>query len=131
MTDNDTSKPIIVSSNKKMLMFEAYLKDTNQTKEEYDAKIEKKYKKYEDDDNTAIPVIVPLIKKQIKCSQLKKSQIVVYDNKVCEITNFSKIPNKNLRSFIVFHNYTNTKKEFIFPKTYIFEINEDGCIVLS
>ena len=114
--------------NNRMLMFEAYLKDTNQTKEEYDAKTKGKY---DDDDNTAIPVVVPLIKKQIKCSKLKKSQIVVYDNKVWEITNFSKITNKNLRSFIVFHKYTNTKKEFIFPKTYIFEINEDECIVLS
>ena len=114
--------------NNRMLMFEAYLKDTNKTKEEYHVKIKGKY---DDDDNTAIPVIVPLIKKQIKCSKLKKSQIVVYDNKVWEITNFSKITNKNLRSFIVFHKYTNTKKEFIFPKTYIFEINEDECIVLS
>lgn len=127
MTYNNTYMSVIVPLNNRMLMFEAYLKDTNQTKEEYDAKIKGKY----DDDNTAIPVIVPLIKKQIKCSQLKKSQIVVYDNKVCEITNFSKIPNKNSRSFIVFYNYTNTKKEFIFPKIYIFEINEDGCIVLS
>ena len=116
MIDNDTSIPIIVPSNNRMLMFEAYLKDTNQTKEEYDAKTKGKY---DDDDNTAIPVIVPLIKKQIKCSKLKKSQIVVYDNKVWEITNFSKITNKNLRSFIVFHKYTNTKKEFIFPKKKI------------
>ena len=43
--------------NNRMLMFEAYLKDTNQTKEEYDAKIKGKY---DDDDNTAIPVIVPI-----------------------------------------------------------------------
>ena len=124
MINNDFHIPL----NNRMLMFEAYLKDTNQTKKEYDAKIEGKY---DDNDNTVIPVIVPLIKKQIKCSKLKKSQIVVYDNKVSDITNFSKITNKNLRSFIVFHKYTNTKKEFIFPKTYIFEINEDECIVLS
>ena len=34
--------------------------------------------------DTELRVIVLLIKKQIKCSKLKKSQIVVYDNKVSE-----------------------------------------------
>ena len=66
-----------MSNDKRMLMLEAYLFDTNQTKKEYDTNTKDK-----NDDNTCVPIVIPLIKKQIKCSQLKTSQKIVYENKI-------------------------------------------------
>lgn len=67
---------------------------------------------------------------KIECRQLKNSQLVDYNNNIWEITNFTNIPNKNKCSFIIFDNYTKLKKEFIFSKKTIFEINEYGYIKL-
>ena len=136
-----------------MSMFEAFLKDTNQTKEEYEASIKGKY-----DDEPSGPTVVPLhnidnpkpyvvpvpvinnsvifvpevmpIPMRIKCSQLKKSLMIVHDNKVWTIVSFNNIGSKTIRSFVAFHNDTNTKKEFIFPKTYAFDITNNGEIIL-
>ena len=116
-----------MSNNKiynRLSIFETYLQDTKKIKAYI--KTDKK-KKYNDVNNTSIQKVVP---KKIKCSQLKKSQYVDYNDKIWEIINFTNIPSKNKCSFIVFDHYTELKKEFIFPKTFIFEINENGYIIL-
>jgi hypothetical protein len=150
-------------NNKRMLMFKAFLKDTNQTEEEYEANTKGKFN---NDDNNIIPICVPLINYdnefniiqynnnpfipvvpfiiKIKCSQLKISQRIVYNNKVWEIKNFNKLTSKTLISFIcmqipseeicfdiAFAENYNFKKEFIFPKEFIFEINKNGYIIIN
>ena len=47
-----------MSNNKRMSMFKAFLKDTNQTEEEYKANIKGRFN---NDDNNIIPICVPLI----------------------------------------------------------------------
>ena len=104
----------------RLSMFETYLQDTKKIK----AYIKYAKKKNYNDVNATVT-------KKIKCNELKKLQIVYYNDTLWEIINFTNIPSKNKCSFIIFDYYTKIKKEFIFPKTFIFEINENGYIILQ
>ena len=67
---------------------------------------------------------------KIECRQLKNSQLVDYNDKIWEIASFTNISNRNKCSFVLFHHSTKLKKEFVFPKKTVFEINEYGYVVI-
>ncbi len=73
-----------------MSMFEAYLKETNQTKEEYEKSVS--CMKY--DNNNTIPVVIPVFTSKIKCSQLKISKMIVDEKQYGQTTNKTKLKNK-------------------------------------
>lgn len=68
------------------------------------------------------------MKKSIECGELTKSHIIMHENKKWKITFFSVLGSKRLRSFVVVDNDKKIKKEFIFPKTYSFKMDENGVV---
>ena len=77
-----------------MSMFEAYLKETNQTKEDYEKSVS--HMKY--DNNNTIPVVIPLFTSKIKCSQLKISKMIVDENTIWTNKNKQNKQNKQKKT---------------------------------
>lgn len=64
----------------------------------------------------------------INCGSVKKKQSVLFKNKIFEITDISNCCKRKM-SFLLYDKETKTKYDYIYPKRFDFDINDDGVIV--